>query len=199
MSESAFVTFVIPTKGRSTLGRAIGSVMDQTQRNGAWSLVVVGDKVPGLEDTFLHPRVHFVNLPFKLGRENMGGRVRNVGMEMAVSDWLAFVDDDDVVDPHYVEWLKEEQEGADLVMFRMKHAPSMLNGVILPDKRGLVLGGFGISFALRREFVERSGVRFRNSHCEDYEMVESCKIKGARIKQSSRIAYYVRPEVWNVG
>jgi len=158
------------------------------QTSPRWSAMVIGDSVKDLSPKWPHPHVFYSNLVDKLGHSNCGGIVRNYGLSCAGGKWLAFVDDDDVVDNHYVEWLVEECNDMDVVVFRMKMGDS-----IIPSGGSIGPGDVGISFAVRSEFQYNQGVWFVNDPMEDWIFISNCQAKGARIKISDRIAYYVRP------
>ncbi|WP_446742683.1 glycosyltransferase family 2 protein [Silvibacterium acidisoli] len=127
MSNSLTVSVVIPTRNRPRLVvRAVSSALNQTY---PWlNIVVVVDGPDEGTVAALHAlgeeRVKVVAL-----KENVGGsQARNVGVEEATGDWIAFLDDDD-------EWLPQ------------KIARQMDVVATLKDKRAIVAC----------QFVERSG------------------------------------------
>lgn len=127
MSNSSTVSVVIPTRNRPRLVvRAVSSALSQTYR---WINVVVvvdgpdQDTVNALE-ALNDERIKIVAL-----KENVGGsQARNIGVEEASGDWIAFLDDDD-------EWSAQ------------KIARQMELVAKLDDKRVIVAC----------QFVERSG------------------------------------------
>ncbi|MBI4456241.1 MAG: glycosyltransferase [Acidobacteria bacterium] len=92
------VSIIIPTRNRvAFLQRAVESVLHQTFSN--WELIIVDD---GSEDatefscrTYLsNPRIHYCR------SVHQGvSAARNIGIEMARADWLAFLDSDDLWSP----------------------------------------------------------------------------------------------------
>ena len=50
----------------------------------------------------------------------------------------------------------------------------------------------GISFAIRKSFLDAKGIRFINSGLEDWEMIAACRGAGARILVIPRVAYYIK-------
>lgn len=182
-----FATFIVPTIGRSTLERTLSSIIAQTVPE--WQALVIADCVPEFRLPISDDRIYTLNLRNKHGTGNNGGQVRNHGLTNACGDWLAFVDDDDSVDPHYLEWLREEGADQDLVIFRMRCGPG---GHVLPPDTNLHPGYVGISFALRREFQSSKGLWFPNDSGEDWVMLSNARANGARIKVSDRVAYFVR-------
>lgn len=108
------VSVIIPTFDRPELcARAVRSALAQD-----WvtlEVVVVGDGCPrfdalmeGLGD---QPRVRGINLPSNHGP---GGAIpRNVGIDAAAGEWIAYLDDDNVWDPGHVSSVMDAIRGAD--------------------------------------------------------------------------------------
>jgi glycosyltransferase involved in cell wall biosynthesis len=95
--QTPLVTAVIPTRNRpELLKRAISSVLAQTC--GQIEIVVVIDGPDAATEAALkvmaNARLRCVALPESVG----GSDARNIGVENARSEWIAFLDDDD-------EWL----------------------------------------------------------------------------------------------
>lgn len=181
-----FCSFVIPTIGRPTLDRALQSLVNQTDPD--WNAIVVADSVYGFCLPRIDNRILFVNLSDKSGQSNHGGYVRNHGISHTSGEWIGFLDDDDRLDHDYVMWLKQEQEGADIVVFRMRYS----DGTTLPPGTDIIMGQVGISFAVRNSIVRAKTFGFGNSDIEDWAFLDVARNQGARIKVSSRTAYYVR-------
>jgi glycosyltransferase involved in cell wall biosynthesis len=97
----ATVAVVIPTYRRPEgLAAAVRSVLAQTWTDLA--LVVVDDGGGGLEDAKLptDPRLRVVSLS---QNSHVLGLVRNVGMRLTASRYVAFLDDDNVWEPDHLE------------------------------------------------------------------------------------------------
>lgn len=99
---SYLVSIIMPTYNRAGLiVQTIGSVMAQTYPN--WELIIVDDGsndnteqiVASIEDE----RVFFV----KAGRIGINGVVKNIGLEKARGDLIAFIDSDDLWAPGKLE------------------------------------------------------------------------------------------------
>jgi glycosyltransferase involved in cell wall biosynthesis len=119
--SEADITFIIPSKGRSTLMRTFSSLQNQT-RNG-WVAIVVFDgiisdslylnKTTGLPvfmnmippEILLDGRFCFQHLPASGRLSNCAAEIRNFGMEFVKTEWIGFVDDDDTLRPEYIERL----------------------------------------------------------------------------------------------
>lgn len=96
----SLVSVVIPTRNRAELlERAIKSVLLQTYNN--WEIIIVDDN--STDDTklvvekFNDDKIRYITLIGKTG----GAAARNVGINNANGEYVAFLDDDD-------EWLPEK-------------------------------------------------------------------------------------------
>ena len=192
----AFVSFIMPTKGRDTIGRALESLKRQTESD--WNLMVIGDQLPEVNEAtrsigrleMNHKPIEFFNCSEKLGHDNCAGLLRNIGIERSTSEWIAFIDDDDRLNTQYVEWLKEDIEGADAILYRMQYP----DGHVTPNRgdNSLRACQVGISFAVRRSFVQARGILFDASTMEDWRYMEQIINHSGRVKVSDLVAYYVR-------
>lgn len=108
------VSVIVPVyNAERTLARSVDSVLTQTEGN--WELWLVND---GSADSSLaicrnyeasDPRIHVINKP------NGGvASARNVGLDAATGEYVAFLDSDDVYEPDCLKNLLElaEREGA---------------------------------------------------------------------------------------
>ena len=119
MSETAKITFIIPSIGRDTLHTTIESLLNQTCSE--WKAIVVFD---GVEPILQTTDDRFTTLQIQKDEtqyENRAGYVRNYGIQFATTEWVAFVDDDDTLLSDYVERFLEETDtyDNDVVIFRM--------------------------------------------------------------------------------
>jgi glycosyltransferase involved in cell wall biosynthesis len=190
----SFVTFIIPTIGRDTLYRTLESLLAQTVTD--WRAIVVVDQSGNFKLPLDDPRIFVFGLIEKLGHGHCSGQVRNCGMALGGSTWCGFVDDDDRLDTHYVEWLGQECDGNDLHIFKMRYSPPREDAIVtLPrttDVAGLRAAEVGISFAVRTEFQQERDVWFTSEEFEDWLFIKRCLDAGARCKISEHVAYYVR-------
>jgi glycosyltransferase involved in cell wall biosynthesis len=97
--EPSLVTTVIPTYRRPVeLVAAVRSALAQTVRDNT---VIVVDDGAGLPDNLPDdPRLHAVSLSRNTG---VLGVVRNVGIRLADSEFVAFLDDDNEWEPQHLE------------------------------------------------------------------------------------------------
>jgi len=99
------VSIILPTYNRAgRIGRAIRSVLAQTYR--AWELIVVDDAstddTAAVVDSFADRRIFRVSLPFNCGSPS---RPRNVGLQLARGEYLAYIDDDNTWREQHLEHL----------------------------------------------------------------------------------------------
>ncbi len=105
----ADVTIIIPTHNRAYLiKKAIDSVLEQTNKN--WELIVVDD---GSTDNTRELIQSFNNSKIQYKFQKRGGpaAARNYGLSFAKTKWVAYLDSDNELLPHYIEtmlgWLSK--------------------------------------------------------------------------------------------
>lgn len=188
------ITFIIPSVNRPTLAHTLRSLVAQT--NPEWYAIVVFDGVSpesalssSLEPD---PRIKFVHIK-KTGYRNCAGKVRNYGIRLAQTEWIAFVDDDDVLDINYVEYFYQEKDKGDCIIFRMidknKNVFPPLN---VEDPDELEVGMVGISFAYKKDLYLQ-GYKFGSSGIEDFNLINDFRQNNINIYISNHIVYVVDP------
>lgn len=211
----ALVTFCVPTLWRPSLQLALDSIEDQTDDD--WQCVVTGDGNYAYGDPY-HPDgpayIHNMKHHWRDGRKihygwvhrtGSAGLTRNMAIKVArhtyPSEWIAFLDDDDELEPDYVAHLRQHSErtAADVIIFRMYHP----RFGVLPHPTSPMLehGHVGISFAVRSDFLpedpfikenlDRPGVNGN----EDITLIKRLQEMGAGIFISPYVDYLVRPGV----
>jgi len=199
------INFIIPSVGRETLKDTLQSLLIQTNSN--WECWVGFDGL--VEDQvdksilIRDKRIHYLYLKEKIGsftfnpgvNGNTGsaGKVRNYLIDQIDNDyeWIGFVDDDDTLRPYYIEKLIEERNNTtfDCCIFRMING----NLIIPPPNMNQVIQNFvGISFCVKKNFLKEKNIKFENSTCEDYTLLESIHNSGGEIYMSEHITYNVR-------
>jgi len=189
----SIVTFVVPSIGRESLNKTIKHLQEQTLN--AWQCAVVFDGVkcpasaPWKEDS----RITYIEIE-KTGnsdnRHGNAGKVRNVALPHVTTPYTAFVDDDDYLDPTYVESILQEIGTDDGIVFRMR----MPSGKIVPPLEmgnQIVMTHVGISFVLKTDKIKENNLRFINSNGEDFDFLDKAVKSGVKINVSDKSLYYV--------
>ena len=101
-SSDPLISIIIPTYNHSRyLGRALQSIYDQTYRN--WEAIVVDnhstDDTCDVVKKFDDPRISYL----KIHNDGIIAASRNMGINMAKGNWLAFLDSDDWWSPDKLE------------------------------------------------------------------------------------------------
>jgi glycosyltransferase involved in cell wall biosynthesis len=211
--DNAFVTFVMPTLcARPTLLRAIDSV--RAIRDCNWRLILVysdikdpSDQLEGLQDTaplslaFLSAahkadsRIQY--LWSRTGRvtSNYGGSMRNIAFQFVTTPWIAFLDDDDMLTPDYIQRLREESSSypnASLVLFRMSCGKCYHTIIPPPDMFEILVNHAGISFAVKSGVVAPRGrIQFTDGAAEDHHFIHDVQSCEQSLVISGSITYLV--------
>lgn len=118
------------------------------------------------------------------------GPVRNYAVSKSDTEWVAFLDDDDLLTSDYVSRLAEEGSDADAIVFRMIYD----DGNFLPREfmspHKFSLGYLGVSSAVRRHVFET--VKYTRGRGEDFRLIRDIKDAGMCVKFSKYATYLVR-------
>ena len=208
------ISVVIPTHNRkSTIKRAIDSVTSQTLKD--IEIIVVSDGstdgtnelVQGLSST--DNRIKLISYPHAKG----GNYARNTGAKLAVSDYIAFLDDDD-------EWLPEKLEKQLSVFSTKQDVGLVYTGITviyendgykyttLPEHYGDL--GKEILFhncisttssvMLKKSVLEEVGFFDTNlSALQDYDLwIRCCQLTKVGCVEESLVNYYVNAAVGQI-
>ena len=195
--EEPLVTFIIPSLASKSLTNTIGSIRAQTDPR--WRVIVGFDhREPTIKSeekisVFTHRGyskkgddcIYCIE-----GVKSGAGPVRNSCVARATTEWVAFLDDDDMVTPDYVEKLALESEEADAVSFRMLMWHWQWLPPITATVENFTHGSVGISFACRRKVFEKC--QFTRGRGEDFRMLRDIRDAGFRLKISPYLTYLVR-------
>jgi glycosyltransferase involved in cell wall biosynthesis len=178
------ITFIIPSINRGTLMRSVDSLINQTNPN--WECIIIYDGVDGIE--FEDERIKIIRSN-KLGGSSpyhgISGLVRNVGLEIADTEWIGFLDDDDTLELTYVDTLFEKYKDYDFVIWRMIYP----NGNILPKTNSIVFGNVGISYCYKNIF---NNLRFdSNRDGEDFDFLLKLQSLTKNYAFSSEVLYKI--------
>lgn len=189
-----YVTFITPTLGRTTLPKAINSIVSQPDWN--WESIIIFD---GVKPNYYNEDEH-IHI-YSCDKKNHAGLVRNEGFKYVDTRWIAFLDDDDLISQSYIQKLRQYESShpeCDIIIFTYR---DLSNGNTQPPLGSGPQFEFchvGISFAVKTEFVRRNDVMFRNIGCEDFHFLNECQEKGAKHFLTNDIQYYVlHRSAWN--
>ncbi|HMG92741.1 MAG TPA: glycosyltransferase [Chryseolinea sp.] len=154
MSErEIFVSIVVPTYNRAHLiGETIQSIIDQTYTH--WELIIVDDgsedDTKNIIDRFTDKRIQY----FAIAHCGMFGKVRNMGMQRAKGDLIAFLDSDDLWKPNKLSFqlslFKQDPDAG----FIFGHAEQFGIGAIPPPQvETFYSGNVFIPLLLEERFV----------------------------------------------
>lgn len=178
------ITFIIPSLGRPTLQLTLNSLIMQTDPN--WKAIVVFDGIlPNITNS--DPRIEMISV----SKKGLAGLVRNEGIRIATTEWIGFVDDDDVLTSDYVEHFNREKKDVDAIIFRMK---TPTNRIIPPlEHRDFHQNYVGISFCMRTSLSKQENLWFPvDKIYEDFFLLHSIRSAGKRIRISDHVTYLIR-------
>ena len=185
------ITFIIPTIGRKTLINTIKSLEKQTNDN--WDAIIVFDGIKS-NINISNPKIKILEITKKGVDKNSAGRVRNEGMEYALSlgtsKWFGFVDDDDTLSNNYVEIFNKELQSypnIDVIIMRMNNS-----NLILPQLKtdDIHINYVGISFIMKAN-IFANGLKFIPSATEDFNYLDNMKKNNYKLMISPYITYFV--------
>src|SRR5580704_7462786 len=106
-----FFSVIVPVYNRSdTLAAALGSVFAQTDQD--FEIIVVDDgsidNPQAVVDAIADPRIRFLRQA-----NRGGGHARNVGIDLARGDFVAFLDSDDIFLPRHLESMRRLLAGTE--------------------------------------------------------------------------------------
>jgi len=195
------IGFVIPSIGRPTLTATLNSLLYQTNSNWKCYVGFDGKKEFEISKSILvdDSRIKYFYFGEKLGSEKEfhgnAGQVRNAiirNLDPEI-DWIGFVDDDDTLSKYYTEILELEKtkSNIDCCVFRMRYDKD--NQKIVPPfgMNYLMQNYVGISFSVRRKFIEYNNILFENDNAEDFMFLKSISDNQGKIYISSHVTYNV--------
>lgn len=135
--ERVFCSTIIPTIGRSTLDRAVRSVLGQTLTSEDYEVIVVNDSGEGLPESewSADDRVRILHT-----ERHERSVARNTGAAVALGDYLHFLDDDDWLLPRAMERFQAMIALGDMA-FLYGTAELIPSGDRVPVKLNLAISG----------------------------------------------------------
>ena len=182
------ITFITPTIGRPTLINTINSVLNQTCSN--WKYIIIFDGItiaPEFEELIKTDSRISSLIIGKTGIKNYAGLVRNKGIENVNTEWIGFVDDDDIISSKYVEYMNnhiDKYPKVKCIIYRM------LSNDILPKPKAInfIKHEVGISFCYKLELFNH-GIKFEAGPFEDFVLLDRIRKKNYFIILSNYIGY----------
>ena len=189
MDKNAFITFIIPSTGRSSLLRTVFSLAALKITN--WKAIVILDNATLPSPWIITDnRIRYL----KVLKQDSVGMVRNIGMKVADTEWVGFLDDDDTLSMHTLNHFEEEislNKDIDCIIFRLyDNEKHYLPPNELQDDT-FQLYYVGISFFMKRNLIYE-GFSFGYSHIEDFCLLNIIRKAGKKMVISPYTVYFVR-------
>lgn len=111
-----FVSIITPVyNAEHYICSLIESVLNQTCTN--WELILINDGSTDLSEVFIQPYLNDQRIKYVFQKNQGASEARNKGIEMAQSEWITFIDADDIILPNYLEALLQfkSKKNVDLV------------------------------------------------------------------------------------
>jgi glycosyltransferase involved in cell wall biosynthesis len=182
------ITFIIPTIGRNTLVNSLNCLKNQTISK--WNAIVIFDGIKSNIENY-DTRIKIIEVD-KMGiGENSAGNVRNYGISLVKTKWIAFLDDDDLIDEDYIEIFYKELKlypSIDVLIFRMDS-----NNRIIPkiNTDNFYLCDVGISFIIKKDICDNN-ILFKPDGAEDFLFLNEIRENNYEIMISPYIKYFVK-------
>lgn len=193
-----FASFIIPTLGRDSLWQTCISLVEQTDED--WEALVVIDPKAEIDGDlrYIDERIKYLHVTSGAMKKQLygsAGLLRNYAVHDAQGEWIAFVDDDDTLEPAYIEHLRQHSEDypqADVVIFRMLHPKFG----VLPRKELPLIehGQVGISFAIKHKVALQYPFNTGDAQApipDDIDLLKRLKGAGYEMYISPHVDYMV--------
>ncbi len=212
MIQNEKISVIIPVYNTDKyLEKSVRSVMNQTYRN--LDIICVNDGSTDSSAEILErlaaedDRIRIINRP------NSGpGASRNAGIEASQSEWITFLDSDDMVVPDAYETVsKAFAENVDMVRFSIRLVTENGDGVPVSTSDYYTVHGDGVQPVtddmvikadssvcnkfFRRSLIESCNIRFENIYYEDFQFSRQYFLVAQKMYCISRPLYlYIRHE-----
>ncbi len=180
----AFFSIILPTYNQSEfLKKSIKSILSQTFKN--WELLIINnnstDNTDNVIKSFKDNRIKV----YKINNENILAKSRNLGIKNSSSEWLCFIDSDDIWHPKKLEITKKyiEEENGDLFyhdlnfinkkfIFFKKKIQDKSKKITYPVIKYFAYNGNGVgqsSVVVKKKILEKIGLISENKDKYSWE------------------------------
>jgi glycosyltransferase involved in cell wall biosynthesis len=186
------ITFIIPTIGRESLIESIESILKQTIKE--WNAIIIFDGIKSNiknKNIINDNRIKIIEIEKKGIKINQSSHVRNYGILLSNTDWIAFLDDDDIIANDYIKTFYEELDlykNIDVIIFRMIDKERIIPKL---ETDNFYLCDVGISFIMRKSIYD-SGIYFIPDGAEDFLYLDNIRKNNYKIMISPYVKYFVR-------
>lgn len=201
--NEAKVTYIVPVyNAGNSIGRCVASLLAQT--SDAWEALFIDDG--STDGSYERLRQHAADHPDKiraLTQENAGvAETRMRGIREAATEYVAFIDQDDFIDPDYTATLLSaaEEAGSDIVIsgFRRVNDKKVLYETRYAgsDELAKYLAETCWAKVFKRDFLNENDIRFLSASIgEDIYFNCSAYLKTDRIAFIDYVGYnwYMNP------
>lgn len=196
------INIVIPSINRNTLKYTIDSLLKQTDPNWECWVGFDGFEIDEIDQKTLliDDRIHYLYFPSEDKNNKHSkkpGIIRNLIIEKINNNrsWIGFVDDDDMLEKHYVELVKYEtgNKEFDACIFRMRS--DIANTRITPSFTNfsfdLEEDDIGISFIVNKKFAQEKNIKFSDKPPEQYYFLNDVQENEGKLHFSNFVSYNV--------
>lgn len=207
MATDIFVSYIIPTIGRSSLAVAVKSVLEQDFSRAEFEVIVVNDSGNSLPeaDWQVSPRVKMLNT-----HRSERSFARNSGAAVSLGTYIAFLDDDDWILPGVLEsfwqlanqypkavWLYGGIRIVDEQSRVLGHINSSLNGNCFSQIMGGAWAPLQASIIQARAFFEVGGFNPLICGTEDEDLCRRIAARADFANTNDVIACLYRGQTWS--
>lgn len=199
------VSVIVPVyKAEKFLCQCVDSILSQTF--GDLELLLVDDGSPDRSGVMCDEYAAKDSRVRVLHKENGGvSSARNVGLDYAQGEWIAFVDSDDWVDKDFLSPLEHDNETVDIIHVGfVKEYPNGEKVFCEPKPIGVMnaqdffsMGTFmsqSVTYFCRKRLVDLFGLRFPQgvAYSEDREFIAKCVLSARFVAQIGKTPYFYR-------
>ncbi len=194
--------------------KCFDSILNQDFSNDDYEVIFVDDgSTDGTREIIekIALKYDFVKTFFFDSPSGYAGRPRNKGIEMAVGEYIAFMDPDDYYVEHSIKSVLDLNLGYDIIInsfYIINPEGKLLDSVKLKDKEinrkkmlwGQIMNVCNQRSLFKRDFIIENNIRFyEHVRSQDLIFLYTCFVKQANIKTTNKfITYYLDERVDSV-